>query len=375
MIRIHKYHRILLKNISNIPGWKTKEKIVIFLVDDWGSIRIRDKCSRDYIQKISPYVESNRFNKFDTLESDKDLSALFEILFKHKDNTGKSASFTALSVVANPDFEKIESSDFLEYFHESILDTFNHYYGNNSIQNLYFQGIKEGIFIPQFHGREHFNCNFWLKELQSGDKILREAFNTRSIGMQQNIKGGYNRDYMAAFDFKDKAEIKNHSLICQEGIKLFQKIFLFNPSLFTSPSLIHHHELENYLLQDNIMFIDRAKQTKEPIGNGNYHNKYYSLGQKNSDGQIYITRNCLFEPNEFPDQNIVDQTLRDMEIAFRWGKPAIISSHRVNFVGGIEVKNRDNGLKALAELLKQILKNWPDIRFLTFNQFANLISP
>ena len=30
----------LLKNISNLPGWRTNRKIVVIESDDWGSIRM-----------------------------------------------------------------------------------------------------------------------------------------------------------------------------------------------------------------------------------------------------------------------------------------------------------------------------------------------
>jgi hypothetical protein len=38
-----KIKSVITKKISNIPGWTTDQKMVAFLVDDWGAIRIRDK--------------------------------------------------------------------------------------------------------------------------------------------------------------------------------------------------------------------------------------------------------------------------------------------------------------------------------------------
>ena len=32
--------KVILQNVSNIPGWRTRRKIVVIEGDDWGSIRM-----------------------------------------------------------------------------------------------------------------------------------------------------------------------------------------------------------------------------------------------------------------------------------------------------------------------------------------------
>ena len=69
----------------------------------------------------------------------------------------------------------------------------------------------------------------------------------------------------------------------------------------------------------------------------------------------------------------MDSCLSEIEISFKWKKPAIISSHRVNYVGGLSLKNRDNGLIQLEKLLIMITKKWPDVEFMTSNELGYLI--
>ena len=38
------------RHISNIPGWRTNRKLVVFESDDWGSIRMPDKKTFEKIQ-------------------------------------------------------------------------------------------------------------------------------------------------------------------------------------------------------------------------------------------------------------------------------------------------------------------------------------
>ena len=86
----------------------------------------------------------------------------------------------------------------------------------------------------------------------------------------------------------------------------------------------------------------------------------------------YIIRNCVFEPSK-RGKDWVDSCLNEMKIAFRCGKPAIITTHRVNFIGVHDVSNRDNGLRELTRLLKSILRTWPDVEFMIADQLGDLM--
>lgn len=54
---------------------------------------------------------------------------------------------------------------------------------------------------------------------------------------------------------------------------------------------------------------------------------------------------------------MVDECLSRINIAFRWGKAAVISSHRLNFIGNIDSQNRDGNLILFRKLLNGIVKN------------------
>ena len=67
-------------------------------------------------------------------------------------------------------------------------------------------------------------------------------------------------------------------------------------------------------------------------------------------------------------------SLKEMEVAFLWHKPATISSHRVNYIGFLHPENREKSLKKLEELLVRMLKRWPDIEFMTSSELGDLIA-
>jgi hypothetical protein len=362
------------KHLSNIPGWSSRDRLVVFLVDDWGTIRIPGREARAYLNSKGIDTNTNPFDRYDTVASGKDMSSLFDVLSSHKDASGVGPSFTALCVTANPDFEKIRASEYEAYHYEPIKETIDRYYGGARVFETWRQGIEAGLFLPQFHGREHLNVGRWLAGLRSGDQHLRAAFDVQAIGPTPLNRSGAGEGYLAAFDVGDAEQIGELAGICQDGLTLFERLFGYQAALFTSSALLHPGPLEKHLSKQGIRYVDRAKCTLEPVQGGRHRRRYFRMGQRNSYGQRYITRNCMFEPCAKPEADVVDATLRDIEIAFRWGKPAIISSHRVNYVGAVEEDNRARGLKALDRLLTEVRKHWPDVHFLSFRDFSRMLS-
>ena len=98
------------------------------------------------------------------------------------------------------------------------------------------------------------------------------------------------------------------------------------------------------------------------------------MGQKNAFGQTYLTRNCSFEPSLNEKKDWVSNCLKEIEIAFFWKKPAVISSHRLNYIGFIDESNRTRNLKYLENLLKTIVSKWPEVEFLTSDKLGLAIT-
>ena len=97
------------------------------------------------------------------------------------------------------------------------------------------------------------------------------------------------------------------------------------------------------------------------------------MGYKKNTNLVNLVRNVVFEPTDDRGFNWVDYSLKQVETAFYWGKPANISSHRVNFCGHIDPKNRAKGLGDLKQLLKKIVQKWPEVEFMSADELGDLI--
>ncbi|MDD2674378.1 MAG: polysaccharide (de)acetylase [Flavobacterium sp.] len=362
----------IIKNISNIPGWGTNRKIVVIESDDWGSIRMPSLATFNKLSAKGLDLscgDSLRYNQNDTLASATDLNSLYETLIDFKDFKGNHPVFTAVSLAANPDFEKIKKSNYQDYYWEPFTKTLEKYNIADAFP-LWQEGIRNKLFIPQFHGREHLNVAPWMRALQNGDTQALIAF---EHGLwAHNNRHPLGLSYQAAFDLEDISDLTIQEEAITSGLQLFEELFGYKAAFFVPPNGPFNNSLEKVAAEGGIKYMSTSKIQNEVLGQGKTRRKFHYLGQKNNHNQIYITRNCFFEPSQ-SGKDWVASCLNDMELAFNWKKPAVISSHRVNYVGGLVEKNRTNSLKQLTTLLATIQSKWPNVEFITSPELGNLI--
>lgn len=367
----------VLRNLSNIPGWFTSRKIVVFESDDWGSVRMSSKQSRDKLMQQGFDFTRQSFNLYDALESNDDLTALYDVLTKHKDSTGRHPVFTSVSIVANPNFDKIKADNFQNYYYEPFTDTLKRYPNHDKVFDLYHQGIDERLFLPIFHGREHLNVQRWLRVLQSGNKHVLETFNQGVTAVHKGPNNEYLGDFQAAFDLQTPTDLPYMQSVLSEGLDLFENLWKYKAPYFVSPNGPFNNSLEETLHKKGVKYILGERFQNEPLGDGKFKKHIHFIGKKNKLGQTYLTRNGAFEPAIFANElNLepIEKSMKCIERAFRWGKPAVISTHRVNFSGGIEEQNRTNNLRLLDLLLNKIKLRWPDVEFMTSPELGELVS-
>ena len=97
----------IIKKITAKIGYQTDKKQILLLSDDWGSVRIKSTQDQEALVKKGLII-NNRFDQYDSLETNEDLELLFEVLTKYKDHHGNHPCMTAVTNVANPDFKKIK---------------------------------------------------------------------------------------------------------------------------------------------------------------------------------------------------------------------------------------------------------------------------
>jgi hypothetical protein len=362
-------------HLRNIPGWTTTRQIVVFESDDWGSVRMSGKAEFEKLLKSGLLRNDSYFIANDSLESNCDLELLFEVLKRYSDKNSINPVFTAVCVVANPDFEKIKENGFVKYEYEPFTETCRRYPFHNRVMDLRKEGIKQNLFIPEFHGREHLNVQKWMRELQSGNKALLAAFEQGVFGLSTGFNNEPVPEHLAAFDPEFSSDIPYMENLISDGVRLFESLIGRKPGYVVPPNNYGFHGIAKILRLCGIGYINSGRIQSEPLGDGKYKRQINWTGKENSLGQISLIRNCFFEPvlEESISSDPTDNCLFQIETAFRWNKPAIISTHRVNYSGLINENNRGKGLSALEKLLKKMLKKWPDLEFMSSVELGDTI--
>ncbi len=364
----------LLNNLKNIYGWKTKRKIIVISVDDYGNVRLDSKMARERMDKSGLKVLS-RFDAYDTLETREDLEMLYDTLTSVKDRNGRYVVFTPFALSCNINFELMAKDNNQKYIYETLPETYQKlesidtkaYQGT---WELWQEGIDKGLMKPQFHGREHFNLKIFNEKLVQKDYEVLTALQNRSYASISN--SGYNTiNYTAAFDFWDTNENEDLKVIIIDGLNQFEKVFGYRAKHFMPPTSKILGSNFSLLKKNGISYIDTGLIHKQHQGIGNYKTTINYTGKNNEFNQIIFVRNVVFEPSN--NSSSVAIALKQIEAAFFWNRPAIISSHRVNFCGHIESKNRRIGIQALNELLHEIIRKWPDVEFMSSVELGNEI--
>jgi hypothetical protein len=353
---------------TNYFGKNFSKRIVVFESDDWGSIRMPNKKVYETLLKKGIPVDKSAYCKYDTLESGEDVTLLAEVFGKYKNKQGFSPKLTMNFVSANPDFHKIDSLGREKYFFEPFKETYKKSPYTLNTFDLIVKGISEKLFLPQFHGRDHVNVPLWF-DLLKKDVAFKLAFDYGMWGLSRDIFPQIKKSIQATYDSTD-FNYTRQSVI--EGLVLFEQQFGFKSISFIPNNYIWANALNEVLKDEGIVHLQGMKYQLLPYEANEKRKKIRrTLGSINYFGQTYAPRNCAFEPTELRHDYLF--TLKQISSAFFYKKPAIISTHRINYVGGLDVRKRDQNLFELDRLLKNIIQRWPDVTFIFSNELHSLI--
>lgn len=363
-------------SMLNLSGWNTNRHIVVFESDDWGAIRM-PSLEVLHILRDQGVILSDRsgYNACDTLASNDDLELLMETLSSVNDNNGNPAKITFNCCVANPDFQKIKESNFQMYYYEPFTETLKRYPHHDRSFELWKEGMKNNLFQIQFHGREHLNAQMWMQLLRKNVDSVRKAFDKEVFCMELEKQDDPRRQVLAAFNVANKEDYTFAYNAIKEGLDLFEKLFGFRPFTMIAPNYTWDAEIEKAAWQNGIRVMQGGHVQRPSYYAKSQGAKYkrHHTGQKSNDTEIkYMVRNCEFEPSYHAYMN-ADYCMKEIQNAFRWGAPAIVSCHRLNFIGELNPANRDNNLREFKKLLKVVTSKYPDVEFLSSDELGKLI--
>lgn len=364
---------LTIRYLGHRLDWKTDRKLLVIESDDWGSLYLPDQNHIQELERAGILLpDRTGYLRYDCLENRTDLESLFDLLSQFSDIHSHPAKITFNTVMGNPDFEKIQGSDFRQYFFQHFFDSYLQYHEEDCRQ-LWADGRAARLFVPQFHAREHVNVPRWMGDLQNGREDTRIAFQNKYYCLIRSRISPV--DYLTVYwpdSIEQLQEIEN---ITVEGLKTFEATFGCKSNSFVACCYVLPEEVEGCTARQGVKLIQTQRRYRAPIAHrktSQFRTRY--SGQVNRWGQTYSVRNVVFEPALDESLDWVEMAFKQVEDAFQRKVPAVVSMHRVNFVGGRALSNRERTLRMLESLLVKVQKKFSDVEFASSDELLSIVN-
>ena len=335
--------------------------------DDWGRVGVRDREGFELLRSRGLRLGERPYDLY-TLETAEDVSALTELLLRHRDVAGRSPCLVMNVCTANLDFSKMRADGFRRTMLLPLSAGLPGSWSRPGLFDAYRAGIDKGVFQPALHGTTHFSDAAAVRALaKNGERAqLLQTFWTAEtpyifwrmpwIGYEywspEAAKGGFL-----------SAERQNELVI--QSCKAFSQCFGTQPLSACAPG---------YRANTN---TDRAWAA------AGIHVAVSGTGDGlrapfiDEYGILHVYRNVDFEPCEHePD---IEKYLELAALCFARGLPLVISIHSINFHStlkdfrGPSIATLDRLLSALESKYSELLYvNDEDLyRMVTAGVFAD----
>lgn len=352
-------------------GYHTEIPTIVFESDDWGSVRTPSAEAIADFQRLYPEHKLNHYQLFDGLDTSEDLKALAVALRNHSNDDGKHPRFTMNYAMANPIFDDENYKLGSAFRFEPMWETYAREQGNDhSSLSLILQGTYSDVFQPQLHSREHLNVTSWRKGIKR-DPMLRQAYEMGLIGLDP---GPYSS--LDALN-RDNTEISREEFL-SEAFQMFKDCFGYASYSYIPPCYVIGRDDERILSGLDVRVLQSGAKVNRQLPNGKLIGIPTPLGGKTAYDQVRLVRNVQFEPTRWlfagmDAETIINDALTEIQKVVSNKQPAIVCTHRVNYVGGISAENRERSIDCLGQLLERVLKRYPNIRFMTSDELGSLI--
>ena len=233
------------------------------------------------------------------------------------------------------------------------------------------KGVEAGVFSIQLHGLEH----FWppaLMTASEGNKAVKAWLNEAPLAATEDLPSALQSRWVDASVLParplTRVDVKR---AVREEVDAFQSVFAVIPEVVVPPTFVWNRDVEQAWAAAGVSVIvtpGRRFETRDEKGRPADAGAPIYNGQPGEQGIIYLVRDVYFEPSL---GHSAEQALTALESKVRLCRPALFETHRFNFLGTEEKRNR--ALAELERLLRMAVKNYPDLAFLSSGKLATIL--
>ena len=354
------WHRF--RELWPVKGFCFDRPIVLLQSDDWGRAGVRDCEGFQQFQSMGLEL-GERPHDFYSLETAEDISALRQVLRRHRDSTGRPSCMGLNFVVANLDLKRMAAHGLREIHLLSLAEGLPDGWSRPGLWQAYRDCVAEGLCYPALHGTTHF-CRVAVERYMNdgGERgeLLRRLWHAGTPYIHWRMP-------WIGYEYWDPEKPENERFLSAEiqseligsAVGAFAKLFSAVPRSACAPGYRANADTHRAWAEYGI----RVAQN----GSG-------SLMPPHIDrlGMLQLYRNVDFEPAVDPAFS-VERCVRRAEDCFTRGIPAIVSVHSINFHSSVK-DFRSHTLECLDQFLSAIEAKHTDILYLHDEDLYDLVS-
>jgi hypothetical protein len=351
-----------MRNLVPREGFHFDRPLVLLQSDDWGRVGVRDQEALAELRSAGLKLGEGPYD-FYTLETAGDVAALQAALHRHKDSAGRPLCIGMNFVVANLDFKKMAAHDFREIHLLPLAEGLPEGWNRPGLFEAYREGIAERVFHPALHGTTHF-CRSAVEPYMTdrGERgtLLRLLWQSGTPYIHWRMPWiGYEYwDPEKPEDERFLSAKAQHDLIGY-GVGEFAKLFSRLPRSACAPGYRANEDTHRAWAEFGLRVAQNGPGIQAPP-------------HVDRHGVLQLHRTVEFEPAVNPSFS-VEACLRDAEVCFARGIPAIVSVHSINFHSTVK-DFRSHTLALLEQFFSALEAKHPDLLYLHDEDLYDLIT-
>ena len=330
------------------PQYFIERPLVLLQSDDWGRVGVRDQEGYEALRAAGIRLGERSYD-FYTLETSEDVTALRDLLKRHRDSTGRSACLVMNFVMANLDFPDSAAGGASQIPLLPLTSGLPGKWKRPGLFEAYRSGIADKVFFPALHGLTHF-CQDAVEDVLSRDDEKRELLRTLWKAETPYI---YWRTPWVGYEYchPEKARgflpaAKQSELIGQ-AVAHFEKFFSHSPVSACAPGYRSNDDTHAAWAKHGI----RVAQNGSGAPTSPRMDQFEILN---------LDRTIDFEPSQ--KDLPLEKYMQLAESCFARGVPAIISVHSINFHSTLR-DFRGPTLQSLDNLLTALETKFPNLLY------------
>lgn len=324
-------------------------KAVVIESDDWGLCAWSADAHAFRVLADTPVFRHPAGRRYggSTLESAEDLAAMQRIL-EGAAGDGIAPVLQANTVMASPAYDRLQAPMFEA---ETLpLADFLHApprWRRPGLDRALRGAIDAGVWWPELHGLHHLPEAAWLHALRRGERDARRAFEQQSMVCGAVEHGGEYGD-------GEPLDLRRRNLAL--AVEKFRALFGRGPGSFCPPdyhwdgALDRDAEALGLVTFQGVAEVAGARAPR-------FRRLFHRFRWPHFEGRRFaMPPRIAFEPlsaEGLSETLGVERTFRAVQDAWRRGQPAVVSTHRMNYVH-LTPGWAESGREALATLLTRL---------------------